>query len=91
MARTTRNLTAAQLKASMAENKPAFDAYEQARLAQGKPGCSKAEHKRLQAIRDANHAGFTVYWRGFNDPRMRAARDKARAAKGAAASRASMA
>lgn len=78
-------LTLPQLKKSMADNKPAFDAYETARLAQKKPGTSAAQVKKLQAIRDKNHAGFTIYWRGFNDPRMVQARAEARAAKQAAA------
>lgn len=78
-------LTLPQLKKSLADNKPAFDAYETARLAQNKDGVTAKETKRLQAIRDKNHSGFTVYWRGFNDPRMVAARAEARAKKAAAA------
>jgi hypothetical protein len=78
-------LTAAQLKASLTQNLPAFTAYETARLALKKDGVTAKVQKQLRAQMDANHAGFTVYWRGFNDPRQVAARAAARAKKQAAA------
>jgi hypothetical protein len=78
-------LTLAQLKASMAKTKPGFDAYEQARLTIKKGGLSKKAEAALRATMEQHRPAFTEYWRGFNDPRMRAQREKARAAKAAAA------
>ena len=84
-------MTVAQLQATMAETKPGFDAYERARLALKKGGHTAAAEKKLEAAMEKRRAEFTVYWRCFNDPKMRAQRDRARAAKPAAASRPSTA
>src|SRR4051794_4965690 len=80
--------TAAQLQATMTETREGFQAYERARLALKKDGLSQAAQKRLRATMEQNRPAFSAYWRAFNDPAMRAQRDKARAAKAAKAARA---
>ncbi len=80
--------TAAQLHALLAEHRQAFTAYEQARLAITK-GVSKTAERKLRTTMEANRPGFTIYWRTFNSPALRAERDRARAAKAAARTRAS--
>jgi len=71
-------LTLAQVEAEMADTKDAFDAYYVAYYAE----------PRDEAGMAANKAGKSTYWRHYNDPRVKAKRDKARDAKKAKAEKA---
>lgn len=79
-------LTIAQAEAEMAKTKPAFDAYEQARIAiRDTEGLSAADRTKHERTMEDNRQGFSTYWRLYNDERIAAKRRKAREDKKAKA------
>lgn len=79
-------LTVAQAEAEMAKAKPAFDAYEKARIQlRDAEDLSAAARTKLERTMEDNRPGFSTYWRLYNDPRIAEKRRKAREQKKAKA------
>ncbi len=81
--------TLAQLQATMADTKADFDAYYVAYyVVKDTAGLSDRKRAQQEAVMARTRTGKTTYWRAFNDPRLVAARQKARDAKAAKAAKA---
>jgi hypothetical protein len=74
-------LSLTEAKKVMADNKDAYDAYEQARLALKAEGVSAADKKEHEAAMSKNREGFSAYWRQYNNPAVGAERKKVREAR----------
>lgn len=78
-------LTLTQATKVMADNRGAYDAYEKARLTLKQEGVSDAARTGLERTMEKNRAGFSAYWRAYNNPHAAAQRKADREAKQAAA------
>lgn len=78
-------LSLTEAKKVMADNLDAYNAYEKARLALKAEGVSAADKKKLEATMEKNRAGFSAYWRQYNNPHIAEQRKKDREAKKAQA------